>query len=213
MDNLHRYIESNEFIGWLYNSYDLYFKHGARSSKKVDSFHTNIKNKLEKIFTSENGYNVLLEYNVKSKNSAGKKKCDIVILKFNKPYIIFPVKLIMTNYKQNKNNSWECLTGEVTHLKWENPDIKIIPINIIMNKTPYLKEGGLISKFEEVGINDISIYNILQEKEFCYDIINYIVKVNHVNGINEGYSNMPNIIGYDITTNYRTFNEILKDLI
>lgn len=63
-------------------------------------------------------------------NSSGYKKCDIVILKNNKPYIIFPVKIIKSNYKQNKNNSWENLTGEIMQLLWANPNIKIIPINI-----------------------------------------------------------------------------------
>ena len=54
----------------------------------------------------------------------------------------------MTNYKQNKNNSWENLTGELSQLKWANPDLHLIPINIIFNQTPYLKSGGIIGKFD-----------------------------------------------------------------
>jgi len=41
----------------------------------------------------------------------------------------------MSNYKQNKNNGWENLTGELVHIKWSSPDVHIIPINIYMNKT------------------------------------------------------------------------------
>ena len=38
-------------------------------------------------------YKVVMENTVKSTNSSGHKRCDIVILKDGEPYIIFPVKL------------------------------------------------------------------------------------------------------------------------
>jgi hypothetical protein len=87
----------------------------------------------------------------------------------------------MTNYKQKKNNMWENLTGELSHIKWCNKNIKIIPINIFMNKTPYLKTDKKIKKFEQITKKDIDIYNILIEKELCYDIINYIfINIFHI---------------------------------
>ena len=131
--------EKDLFIKEMNIVYELYIKYGCRSNKNVNYFHNFIKNELEKIFIKPL-YEIKLEYNIKSSNSLGKKKCDIVILKHTIPYIIFPVKIIKSNYKQNKNNGWENLTGELQHLKWSNDDIYIIPINIFMNKTPYLNE-------------------------------------------------------------------------
>jgi len=197
----------------IYNSYLKYFEYGARSSKKVDYFHNKIKEILEGIFIDNTKYNIKLELNIPSYNSSGFKKCDIVVLKYDKPYIIFPVKLIMSNYKQNKNNSWENLTGELQHIKWLNEDIYIIPINIIMNNTPYLNEKKVIIRFENINIKDFHNYQILVDKKICYDIITYIIDVEHIDKINEIYSNIPIIIGFNKDTEFRTFEYILRELV
>ncbi len=212
---IHNVVESKVFITKLLNAYELYFTHGARSSKKVDYFHNYIKNQVEKLFKEENGYEVKLEQNVASINSSRKKKCDIVVNKNNIPYIVFPVKIIMTNYKQNKNNSWENLTGELMHLKWaeENTNLHLIPINIFMDKTPYLKKDKLISKYEKITYNDIENYNVLKKKNIVYDNINYILQVNHACEIGERFCKMPTIIQFNKNTNYRTFSEILEGLV
>lgn len=194
------------------NVYDLYIKYGSRSNKNVNYFHNFIKNELEKIFIKPL-YEIKLEFEVKSSNSLGKKKCDIVVLKNNEPFIIFPVKIIKSNYKQNKNNGWENLTGELQHLKWSNDDIYIIPINIFMNKTPYLNDKKIITKFENITIDDINIYNILIEKNIAYDLINYILIVNHNNIIDEEFDKPPIIIDIDSTTPFRNLNDIVKDLL
>lgn len=212
-NNLDIANESKLLLFIINNTYDLYMKNGARSSKKVDFFHNKIKDILGDIFTEEKGYNIKTEVNIKSYNSSGQKKCDIVIFKDLEPYIIFPVKLIMSNYKQNKNNSWENLTGELIHIKWYNENIKIIPINILMNKTPYLDKDKIIKKFENITNDDINNYNILKEKKVCYDIINYIINVENINNINETFDKTPTILNYNIKTKYRSFIDILKNLI
>lgn len=204
--------EKDLFIKEMNIVYELYIKYGCRSNKNVNYFHNFIKNELEKIFIKPL-YEIKLEYNVKSSNSLGKKKCDIVILKHNIPYIIFPVKIIKSNYKQNKNNGWENLTGELQHLKWSNDDIYIIPINIFMNKTPYLNEKKLIIKFENITIDDINIYKLLNDKNITYDIINYILIVNHNSNIKEQFNKSPTIIDFDNNTSYRNLYDIVKDLL
>jgi len=209
--------EKTWLIESLVNSYELYFKHGSRSSKKVDYFHGQIKTKLEELFKTENNYKVCLEHNVKSMNSASKKKCDIVILKNGEPYIIFPVKMIMTNYKQNKNNSYENLTGELCHLTWAhtNPDnpLHIIPINIYMNKTPYLDCKKKIVKYEKLTYNDIEIYDLLKKKHLCYDMINYILEVEQTNEIGDEFANLPKIMDTIAETPYRSFSTIIQELL
>jgi hypothetical protein len=164
-------------------------------------------------------FRVEMEFSLNSINSTGKKRCDIVVLKLvgpetYEPYIVFPVKIIKTNYKQNRNNAWENLTGELTHLKWAdgNEHLKIIPINIFMNKTPYLLKDKKIENFENITIEDISTYNILKTKQIVYDMINYIMIVEHHNIIGEPYDKVPNIIGFDTDTPFRSMFDILKDL-
>jgi hypothetical protein len=201
------------FMDIIKETYNLYIKNGARSNSNVNYFHNYIKDELLKLIYDKPQYSVELEYNVKSSNSSGIKRCDIVILKNNIPYIIFPVKIIKSNYKQNKNNSWENLTGELQHLMWANENINIIPINIFMNKTPYLKSNKKIDKFEIITIDDINIYNLLITKNIVYDIINYIILVEHENQINENFDKIPNILGFDINTPYRKLSDILKHLL
>lgn len=205
-------IEENEFINTLKETYNLYLKYGTRSNKSVNYFHNYIKQQLMKIFVTPE-YSVMLEYKVKSTNSSFEKTCDIVVLKHNIPYVIFPVKIIKSNYKQNKNNSWENLTGELQHLKWANENIHIIPINIFMNKTPYLNNQKTIDRFENITINDISIYNLLTTKQITYDIISYIMNVEHINTINEKFDKIPNIIGFDNNTPFRKMFNVVKNLL
>lgn len=208
------YIFEKEYILELIGeTYGTYIKHGSRSCKKVDFFHRKLQEHISKLIQFNNQFEVKLEYIVESCNSANKKRCDIVMLKNNKPHIIFPVKIIMTNYKQNKNNSWENLTGEIVHLKWSNPNINIIPINIFMNNTPYLTKHKLIKHFENVSTDDISIYNKLVENGLCHDIINYITDVEHKNNVGEIFNKIPIVKQFNKNTNYRTFESIISSLI
>lgn len=203
-------VEYTSFIETLNDVYQLYIEHGTRSNKNVNHFHNFIRNQLLEIF-KEPDYTVVLEYNVDSMNSSSKKKCDIVVLKRQIPYIIFPVKIIKTNYKQNKNNAWENLTGELQQLKWANPNIHIIPINVFMNKTPYLKNNKIIDKFETITQEDISIYNYLIEKNITYDMMNYILNVEHECTVNEEFNKPPRILG--LLMPYRKMINIVRNLL
>lgn len=205
-------MDKKQFMEVMKNVYDIYIEHGARSNKNVNYFHNYIKSELEKIFIQPD-YSVVLEYDVASTNSSKKKRCDIVVLKMNTPYIIFPVKIIKTNYKQNKNNAWENLTGELQHLRWANENIIIIPINILMNQTPYLDKSGKISKFENITMEDIEVYKMLTTKHITFDMINYILIVEHVNTINEPFDKTPRILDIDSNTPFRTLFDIVKDLV
>jgi hypothetical protein len=211
MDSTNTICEEKQFIQIIQETYNMFFKYGPRSNKKVDYFHSEIQKLLQLYFHKADGYNIELECSIESSNSTGKKMCDIVIFKNNKPYIIIPVKIVMTNFKQNKNNYWESFTGEVSHLKWKNPYIIIIPINIFMNKTPYLKEDKKITKFENVSIDDIANYNELISHNLCYDVINYIVDVEHLNKENEYFDKIAPINNFN--TQYRPFALIFKDLL
>ena len=212
---MEKYIEGKRLLIHCGKSYDLYFKKGSRSSSKVDMFHNFIKNEIEDVINKQDNkiYDVKLEQNIKSANANHKKKCDIVVFKNKIPYIVFPVKMIMSNYKQNKNNGWENLTGELTHLSWANDNLLIIPINIFMNKTPYLNKNQQITKYEHITYDDIANYEILKEKKLAYEILNYIINVNQTNNVNEKYTINPDIIGFNEKTPYKSLKTILEKLI
>jgi hypothetical protein len=115
----------------------------------------------------------------------------------------------MTNYKQNKNNYWENLTGEVSQLKWSNPDVDIIPINIIFSKIPYLKAGGIIAKYENIDYkHSFEVMNILKEKKIVRELVNYSIDVEQVCDIGEKYNKCPIIVGFNKETPFRLFCEI-----
>ena len=205
--------EEKYILQILNKTYNIYLQHGSRSSKKVDYFHSKISNYLYEILPKEKNYDIKVELNVPSSNSTHKKKCDIVITKNEKPYIIFPIKIVMSNYKQNRNNYWENLTGEITHIKWSNENINIIPINIFMSKIPYLKSNREIKKFESITIEDINNYNKLIEHKLCYDVINYIVEIDHINKIGDIFDKIPIITKFNDNTKYRKFESILGNLL
>jgi hypothetical protein len=205
IDFLENILLSKKFLYNLHNTYSLYFTYGSRSNKKVDYFHNYIKNEIENIIIRKklnNKFIVKLEQNIESYNLSGKKKCDIVVFMNNKPYIIIPVKLVMTNYKQNKYNYFENLTGELLHIFWKNENIKIIPIYIYMNQIPYLNDKKKIVRLENITYEDIEKYNILQNKNIVYHIISYIINVTHKNNINEVYDTCPDLLGFNYKTKY-----------
>lgn len=216
MDDERKKLESSEWIIMMMEVTNIYFKYGARSSKKVECLHEKLKTNIE--MNIPMGYYVELERNVKSNNTKGYKKTDIVVFnKDNEPYLIFPVKCIMSNYKQNKNNAYENVTGECMHLWWKatesNTSLFIIPINIIFNEIPYLDSSKKITKIEKIEYaKSFKIYEELKTQRICYDVITYIIDVKHNNKIGEYYDTMPKLIGFNRDTPYRLFGKILKGL-
>lgn len=210
--------EEKKFLDEIEKTIKKYFTHGPRSPLKMADFHKFIAETVLQIInelnqTPSNKYEYKLEMNVQSINSSGNKRCDIVILKNGKPNIIFPVKFPITNYKQNRNNSWENLTGEVNHLKWANDNLHILPINILCHQTPYLTDGKKIKYFETITDDDIKNYKYLIRQNLCPDIINYIVDIEHSKSIGEEYNEIKSVNGFNEKTKYRPLKDILKDLI
>jgi hypothetical protein len=75
-----------------------------------------------------------------------------------------------------------------------------------------LDKKGIIKKFEKITIKDIEIYNILKQKDLCYDIINYIVNIDHENIIGNKFNIIPPIKNINKGTKYRLFKNILSEL-
>jgi len=207
----------DEFIRLIDEVVQIYIESGARSSKKVDKLHGYIKSVIDQYLIDHGllqSYTVVLEYNVPSLNSSGKKCCDIVVLKEGVPFLVFPVKFIMTNYNQNKNNSWENLTGEMMHLKWANNGLIIVPVNIIFNRTPYLETNKTIKKMEHIEYNNsFKIYEALTEKGITFDNMNFIMDVTHRVQIGDKYGVGPIINGFHMDTPFKSLYTLLDRVI
>lgn len=207
-------MSSMQFMDVIRNTLAIYLDKGARSSCKVDYLHGQLKSILESTVCKQHNWTVSLEQKIGSINASGNKKCDIVVFDQNhSPVAIFPVKFIMSNYQQNKNNSWENLTGECCHLKWhsDNNHLKIIPINIIFNQIPYLLADKTISKFELIDYDKtFRIYETLVSQHICHDVVNYIFDVLPTNSIGDKYDKPPVILGFNEKTPYREFDTILN---
>jgi hypothetical protein len=102
-----------------------YFVNGCRSSKKSDLLNNMIVKCIMNFFENKNidksEYHIHTEYVIPSKNFSGIKKCDVVLV-YRDNYHIFPLKFIMSSYIKNRNNYFENLTGEVSHIRWANKD-------------------------------------------------------------------------------------------
>ena len=79
-------MEENIFLDIISKSFEEYIQSGPRSCKKVDLLHQGIKSIIEK--TLPKSYHVEIEKNIQSVNTAGKKRCDIVLYKNKKVFAI-----------------------------------------------------------------------------------------------------------------------------
>lgn len=194
----------------IWKSYSIF---GCRSSKKTDIVHNFICNELINLINKKNKgdiYSVKTEINILSLNSSGFKKCDIVVFKNKIPFIVIPVKIIMTNFKQNKNNYYECLTGEISHLKWANSNLNIVPINIYFNKIPYLDKNRNIIRYEKINNKDInSIINLLNAG-LIVEYITIMYNVKYIDTVNNKFINIPLFLTFEI---FKRLSQVFDKLI
>lgn len=173
----------------------LYFENGPRSSKKTDHLNNMIIDYLSVYFSNLHNiddYSLITEHNLQCANFSEQKKCDIVVCYKNAPYIVFPLKFVMTSYLKNRNNYFENITGEVYLLKQSNPDLKIVPINFILDKIPNLTNDKKIKNFELITHeNSFNVYSTLIKSGIIYDIYNVVIKTEHSCQIGDKYDQPP----------------------
>ena len=82
-----------------------------------------------------------------------------------------------------------------------------------MDKTPYLDTNKIITKFESITQDDISIYNTLVDRGIAFDMVNYILDVEHNCVVKEKFTKVPTILKCNETTPFRPLSTILKHLL
>lgn len=187
------FVDKHQLLYIIGKSVKLFFSHGCRSSKRVDCVHNFLAYHISLHFPKDK-FVVLTEKNIPYDNITGKKKCDIVVkyIDSERIHTVFPVKFVMSNYMQNRNNYWENLRGEVVGILDVNPGIRVTPINIIFKTTPYLEKGGTISKFENTNYeNSFMQYESLVKRGRCKRLFSAVVDVTHCNVIGDKYDKMP----------------------
>lgn len=89
------------------------------------------------------------------------KWVDITIedTRTSKPVAGIGVKFVMQNYSQNSNNYFENMLGETANIRTAN--CPYFQIFIILDKLPYYKNSGELSKWEEFTDHNMSKYSKL----------------------------------------------------
>lgn len=174
--------------------FDMYMSNGSRSSKKTDRLNELIKSSIQVVIDSlqnKHEYSVVFEHNIPSENYSKQKRCDVVVFHNQTPYAVLPLKFIMTSYMKNRNNYYENMTGEVMHLRWANPSLKIVPVNIIIDKIPNL-DNNKIKNFEIIDpINSLGVYNNLVKHNIVNNIYNVVITTTHECQIGDEYNKKP----------------------
>ena len=177
--------------------FDLYMSNGSRSSKKTDRLNELIKNSIQVVIDTlhnKDEYSVVFEHNIPSENYSKQKRCDVVVMHKQSPYAVLPLKFIMTSYMKNRNNYYENMTGEVMHLRWANPTLKIVPVNIIIDKIPNLDNDKKIKNFEIIDPeNSLGVYDSLVKHNIVNNIYNAVITTTHECQIGELYNKKPTI--------------------
>ncbi len=73
---------------------------------------------------------------------------------------------------------------------------------------------NIIKNFENINYDkSFKIYEILIEKNICYDMINYIIDVKHICKIGEKYNKKPELINFNKDTSFKPLNKVLYNLL
>ena len=160
-------LTNQTFINKVLNSFKEFVDCGtSRSTAKLKPLHGAIA---EDIATRLGG-----EYEVwsqgygldKEKKIDGRyieKAVDITIInkRTKKPVTGIGVKFVMQNYSQNSNNYFENMLGETANIRAAR--CPYFQIFIILDKLPYYKNSGELSKWEEFTDHNMSKYSALSK--------------------------------------------------
>ena len=159
-------MDNQEFLKVISSSFKTFLNTGSRSNEKLKILHGAIAADLGNRLGRERGFEVqaLGIGNGRECNIEGRyidKKVDITILRNGIITAGIGVKFVMQNYSQNSNNYFENMLGETANIRCSN--VPYFQIFIIPEKSPYYKDSGQFSKWEQFTHHNVQKYLRLSE--------------------------------------------------
>lgn len=155
-------LSNQQFINKIQTSFKEFINRGtSRSTAKLKPLHGAIATDIASRLGTD--YKVWSQgfASGKEKKIEGRyidKMVDITIEDSNtgKPIAGIGVKFVMQNYSQNSNNYFENMLGETANIRTTN--CPYFQIFIILDKLPYYKRSGELSKWEEFTNHNMHKY-------------------------------------------------------
>jgi hypothetical protein len=153
-----------------------YYKHGSRSSKKVDIIHFFIRCLIIQIIR-EKAPDIIIDINVLSQpykearvqGILYDKDVDITV-RYKKHNVgLVSVKFITSNYNQNANNYFESLLGECINLKSVPARPRVFWFSLFtFENIPYYNKKHELVSYEKIKVDK---YKILWNESFRHTIL------------------------------------------
>ncbi len=143
----------------LRESYRRYISGGPRSTEKIKPLHGWVIEELQRRLGKNYLVVGLSDSNREEKSVVGRyyeKRVDVRVSRGELVLGVVSIKLVMSNYKQNKNNYFEQQLGETANLRAEN--IVFGHIMLLPEPIPYKNRKGEISRREHISAEDIQRY-------------------------------------------------------
>ena len=180
------HLSPDELMNTMRSVLAEYYKHGPRSSKKIDILHFFIHclilQELRRIAPDLMPDIRVYSQPFEEANVSGmlyNKDVDITI-RYNKDHDvgIVSVKFITSNYVQNSNNYFESLLGETINLKGVDSKPRIVWFSMFTFKNiPYYNKDNAIKNYEKFEKKHIDRYKLLWEYSSQHKILPDCVSV------------------------------------
>ena len=155
-------LTNQEFLDKISDSFNSFIDSGtSRSTQKLKPLHGAIATDMAELLGED--------YTIKSQGYGDDKEAiikgryidkwvDITVQEktTKKAVAGIAVKFVMQNYSQNSNNYFENMLGETANIR--TASCPYFQIFIILDKLPYYKQSGELSKWEEFTDHNISKY-------------------------------------------------------
>lgn len=156
---VYEFNDNHELIQALKIAMMEYYRHGVRSSKKLDALHFFINCIIEKRIhqlAPDLSQNIVVHSQpyreIKVDGMLYDKDVDITVTYKKNPVGLVSVKFVTSNYKQNSNNYFENMVGECINLKTVKRPRVFWYSMFIFKDTPYYNINNGVSRYEKINL-------------------------------------------------------------
>lgn len=157
-----------EFLKAAGESLDLFYRHGARSNRKLIPQHSCIARFVSTTLDPEYSIKSLGIGDDKEEKITGQyyaKRVDIAVIDGNKLIAAIGLKFVTSNYKQNNVNYFENMLGETANLRRKN--CGYAQVIVIRKEMPYKLKSGKTTKTERISEKNLLKYvQLVKDKDY-----------------------------------------------